>query len=173
MLGTDTGRVNAGRERTPAHDASSLSSRLCKDWAEPSVVKSQLTLGYPLWVGKATTYSRISSDFIAPDSEAAAHHFAHCYPPASCLPRSRNHQRSADPHCLPFPWNNDPGSRFLNHRGLRGRGRARRAIGIGDGRDAVAGAALVARRPRRADGDGGRADGGAGASARQHDKGLH
>ena len=55
-------------------------------------------------------------------------------------------------------------------RSSRRSSRARRALGVGNGRDAPTGAALEAGRCRRADGDGRRADGRALASAREHDK---
>ena len=62
---------------------------------------------------------------------------------------------------------------FYHNRRLnnsRHSSRAWRALGVGDGRDAPPGAALVAGRRRRADGDGRRADGRALAPAGEHDK---
>jgi len=126
--------------------------------------ESQVTLGYPVWFEQATTDPRVSPAFIPPDSGTGNHHFAPGHPPAVPPVPATLRDPPSPPITIP-----EISRRSLSHRG---RSRARRAVGIGDGRDAPAGAALVAGRPRRADGDGGRADGGAGASAGQHNKVL-
>ena len=91
------------------------------------------------------------------------------FPPLNSSPtfEDRHHSASYSPH---HP-SHDPSHHTTDTlRCSRRSSRARRALGVGNGRDAPTGAALEAGRRRRADGDGRRADGRALTSAGEHDK---